>query len=81
MLTLEQIMKDTIWIAKMTWGRMSGTYDEMKPFAEDEECRDFDICAVQPEHLSDFYDKYFEYERVHGWVTIPDFYNTVYANR
>lgn len=37
MLTLEQIKKDTIWVAKMNWGRMSGTYEEMKPYREADE--------------------------------------------
>ena len=81
MLSLETILKDTIWVVKMQGWRMSGTYDEMKPYAEDEDCRDFDISAFQPEHLSNFYDKYFEYENEHGWITIPEFYNNVYSMR
>lgn len=85
MLTLEQIKKDTIWVAKMNWGRMSGTYEEMKPYREaDEEdnyCRDFDICCEQPEHLKEFYDGFFKYEEEHGFTLIDDYYNNVYANR
>lgn len=75
MLSLEQIMKETIWVAKMQGYRVTGTYEEMTPYRESEECRDFDICCEQPEQLKDFYDKYFQHE---GWITIQDFYNQEY---
>ncbi len=75
MLTLEQIMNESIWVAKMNGYRMSGTYEEMKPYADSEDCRDFDLCAEQPEHLKDFYDKYFAH---HGFITVQDFYNQHY---
>ena len=75
MLTLDQILKDTIWVAKMQGYRMTGTYDEIREYAESEECRDCDICADQPKHLKDFYDKYFAH---HGWITVQDFYNQHY---
>jgi len=75
MLTLEQIMNESIWVAKMNGYRLSGTYAEMQPYAESEECRDFDLCADQPEHLKDFYDKYFAYD---GFITVQDFYNQHY---
>lgn len=78
MLTLDQIMNESIWIAKMNWGRMSGTYEEMKHYAEDEECRDFDLCASQPEHLQEFFDRMYEWSRKNGWITIPDYYKDVY---
>lgn len=85
MLTLEQIKKDTIWVVKMNWGRMSGTYEEMKPYIDADEddnyCRDHDICCEQPEHLKEFYDGYFEYDREHGFTFIDDYYNNVYANK
>lgn len=77
-LTLEQIMNESRWVAKMQGWREVGTYEEVKSYAESEECRDFDICAEQPEHLKDFFDRYFAYEREHGWITIPDFYKDVY---
>ena len=35
----------------------------------------FDIAAKQPEHLRDFYDKYFEYN---GFITLKDFYDQFY---
>lgn len=80
-LTLEQIKKDTIWVAKMQGWRETGTYEEIGFLREDEDCRDFDICAVQPDHLKDFYDRYFEYEREHGFTIIQDFYNEVYSKK
>ena len=75
MLTLDQIMNESIWVAKMNGYRMSGTYAEMKPYADSEDCRDFDLCAEQPEHLKDFFDKYFAH---HGFITVQDFYNQHY---
>ena len=85
MLTLETIKKDTIWVVKMNWGRLSGTYEEMKPYieADDEDnyCRDHDISCEQPEHLKEFYDGYWEYDREHEFTFIDDYYNNVYAKK
>lgn len=78
MLTLDQIMKESIWVVKMNWGRMSGTYEEMKSYADSEECRDFDLCAEQPEHLKAFFDGYEDWIHEHGWMIIPDYYKDVY---
>ena len=75
MLILEKIMNESIWIANMNGYRMTGTYAELKGYKEDPECRDFDLCAEQPEHLKDFYNKYFEYD---GFITVQDFYNQHY---
>ena len=75
MLTLKQIMSESIWLVKMNGYRLTGTYDEMKPYAESEDCRDFDLCAEQPEHLKEFYDKYFEHE---GFITVQEYYNQYY---
>lgn len=77
-LTLEQIMNESKWVAKMQGWRKVGTYEEVKPYADSNECRDFDLCAGQPKHLADFFDRYFKYEQENGWITIPDFYNDVY---
>ena len=80
MLSLETIMNDTIWVAKMTYGsRHVGTYDEIKSYAESDECRDFDICCNQPDHLKKFYEDYFEYGRKNGFMTVQKYYNTVYV--
>lgn len=74
MLSLEKIMNESLWVAKMQGYRMSGTYEEMRPYFEDEDCRDFDLAANQPEELKPFYDAYWEYDRKHGFTTIQDFY-------
>ena len=81
MLTLETILKDSIWIAKMNGWRQAGTYDELSDLREDEDCRDFDLCSEQPEHLKSFYDAYWKYDKEHGFTTVQDFYNTVYSVR
>lgn len=45
-ISLEIIKKDTVWVAKMCGWRAVGTYDEVKRFAEDEKCRDFDMAIA-----------------------------------
>lgn len=80
-LTLEQIQKDTIWVAKMQTGRIVGTWAEVEHLADSDDCRDCDICAEQPEHLKAFYDEYLKYTREHGWMIIPDYYHTVYEKQ
>ena len=82
MLTYETIKKDTRWVAKMNGYRVSGTYDEIRHYADDEECRDFDISCKQPDHLKEFYDMYFGQdslpysERIY---LLKDFYDQVYV--
>ena len=74
MLTLETIKRDTLWVAKMQGWRHVGTYEETKRLADSDECRDFDVCANQPEHLRPFWDALWEYEREHGFQYIDEFY-------
>ena len=76
MLSLETIMKDSLWVGKFyEGGRITGTYDELKSMKD--EFRDFDLLYHQPEHLQEFYKGYFN-QKV--YYTIPDYYNLVYAN-
>lgn len=77
-ITLDTIMKDTIWIAKMQGWRESGTYAEIGHLQSSEECRDFDICAKQPAHLEEFFDRFNKYTEEHGFITIPDYYKDIY---
>lgn len=61
MLDLEYIKKNTLWVARMTFGtRFTGTYDEIKKYENDEECKDIDILASkgQPKELQKFYESY-----------------------
>lgn len=75
---LSTIEKETMWVAKMQGYRKTGTYDELSHLAEDESCRDFDITALQPEHLMPFYVKYNAWSEKNGFITIQDFYNQHY---
>jgi len=79
-LTLDIIMSDTLWVAKMQSYRTVGTYDEIHHFAEQEDCRDFDtVCTDgQPDHLKPFYEAYYEHCRTKGWATIQDYYHEVW---
>lgn len=75
MVTLEKIQKETRWVAKMSGYRMTGTYDEIGHLSQDEDCRDFDVCAEQPDDLKDFWEKLWAYDREHKtFSTIPEFY-------
>ena len=79
MLKLETILKDTLWVAKMYGWRQVGTYEQIRHLSESEDCRECDLCAQQPEHLQEFYDAYWKYDREHGFITVPDYYNQHYA--
>lgn len=79
MLKLETIMNESLWVVKMIGWRKVGTYDEIKSLVDDEDCRDVDLCAKQPDHLKEFFDLYFEHCRVNGWTTVPEYYEKHYA--
>ena len=81
MLTLETILNESLWVAKVGGCRFTGTYKEVESWKDDEDCRDFDLLANQPEHLKPFYDAYWKYDEEHGFVTVQDFYNNVYSKR
>lgn len=78
-LTLDRILNESRWVAKMQGYRVSGTYAEVKQYAEDEDCRDFDLSATQPEHLKEFFDAYWSYDSEHGFITIQDFFHQHYG--
>lgn len=81
MLTLNEIMKDTIWVGKLYGGvRYTGTYESLV-FMEDD-FRDFDVACTecQPDHLKGFYEDYWHYTRDHGFINIQDYYKNVYLN-
>ena len=81
MLTLETILNESLWVAKVGGCRFVGTYSEVEHWYDDEDWRDTDLAAEQPEHLKEFYDAYFKYDREHGFITVQDYYNNVYAKR
>lgn len=76
MLSLQKILDESLWVAKMQGYRKCGTYDEVGYLAESEDCRDFDLAAKQPEDLMDFFEGFFKFGR---FVTIQDYYHNVYA--
>ena len=57
-------------------GFSHGECQEVGYLAESEDCRDFDLAAKQPEDLMDFFEGFFKFGR---FVTIQDYYHTVYA--
>ncbi len=78
MLTLDTILRDTMWVGKFEYGgRIAGTYEKLEPMID--EFRDFDVSFNQPSHLKKFYEDYFDYTDKNDWVTIQDYYNNVYV--
>lgn len=70
--TLEMAEKNLVWVAKMGGYRVSGTYDEIKSYAESDDCRDFDICAVQPtRELQIFVDNWMK----KPFCTLPKYFD------
>lgn len=77
---LEEILSKSLWIARMTNGqRIKGTYANTQVYGSMEECKDFDLCAVQPDELKPFFDKYFAYGDKHGFITIQDYWKNFYS--
>lgn len=79
MITIDTIQKDTVFVAKMQGYRKVGTFAEIGNLADDPDCRDFDLCAKQPDHLTAFYDAYWEYEMNHPFMDVNAFYNEVWV--
>ena len=79
-LSLQEILSKTIWVAKMPGYRLTGTYEQIKKYKDDEDCREFDIvCSSgQPQELRHFYTLYEEYGEKHGFITIQEFYRKLY---
>lgn len=84
-LSLEKIMNESLWVVRHSTGyRFSGTYEKcqehMNNWEEDNNdyFKDFDLCADQPEDLKPFFKEYFDYP---GFITIQDYYNTVYNQK
>lgn len=77
-LPLELVLDKTLWVAKMNGWRAVGTYKELEELSKSEECRDFDICANQPDELKDFYRQYFKFDEECGFITVQDFYKYHY---
>ena len=76
MLTLDEIMKDSLWVVKLKLGRVSCSYEDIEKWAADEDCIGVELCAVQPAHLRDFFDKYFMCDE---YISIKEYYNKYYA--
>lgn len=74
--TLEQVQEDTLWVAKMSYGvRHVGTHDEVGNYCKDDECKDFFLCAVQPDHLKPFMERMEQLDKEHGWMTFPEMFD------
>lgn len=79
MLTFGEIIKGTVWIAKTKDGKIKrGTSDELSSWVGSNEIETFDLCAVQPEPLREFYDKYFAFE---DDIAINEFYEKHFVKK
>jgi len=82
MLSLEQVVNESLWVAKMNGYRKAGTYPELQASGclDSDELRDVDLAAKQPKHLQAFFDEMWAWERSPEgrWMTLPEYYKTVY---
>lgn len=79
MISKDTILDQTIFVAKMQGWRSVGTFREVGHLLDDPDCRDFDLCAEQPDHLKDFYDKYWAFRGKHGFIDPCEYYDGHYA--
>lgn len=79
-ISLEYIKANTKWVARLYGGRFVGTYEEVKGYRNDEDCKEVDVvCADgQPEDLKPFWKAYEKYGNEHGFITMQKFYNEVW---
>ena len=75
-LSLEKILKESVWVVKYDGWRNVGTHDELR--MEGDDIRDIDLCVKQPAELQPFFDEMWKYERQHGWMTISEYYFGIY---
>ena len=80
-LSVEEIKNNTVWVVKMVSGRLTGTYEELLPYINSEDCRDFDVCVTQKDpEIQKFWNDCWEYEdKHHCWMTVDEFYE-IWAN-
>lgn len=82
MITREEIQSKTVFVVKMQGWRDVGTWEQIKHLAQDEDCRDCDICAKQPTpELQDFWNAHDEAMRKGGFIKAEDFYRNNYSKR
>lgn len=69
----DEFMQKSLWVAKMTWGRMVGTYAEVGHYWNDEDCKDLDLSSSQPDDVQAVLD---HIDRMSGgkWMTIPEMF-------
>lgn len=76
----DTIKKDTQWVAKMTNGRYTGTYDDLAEYRKSRNCRDFDILAKQPTpELQHFWDAFHKFGHDYMFLNEKDFYDQIYS--
>lgn len=71
-LTLDEVMEKLNWVVKYTGYRFTGNYKECERNIQimgEDNVRDFDICAKQPEELNEFMRETEELTNKHGWMT------------
>lgn len=77
-LTLDEAMKKLDWVVKFTDHRFVGKYNECIEYIQwigEDNVRDFDICAKQPEELNKFMKEIEEIDKKHGWMTFTEMFD------
>lgn len=74
--TMNQVCELSVWVAKFQGWRKVGSYAEVNATVErnENELRDFDLCAVQPDILAPFFEEQKRLEKLYGWMTWKDLF-------
>lgn len=80
LLNWSEIHMNTVYVVKMTWGRMSGTIPEIWEYIHSDECRDYDVASEQPtKELNHFWNGYYDFiQRYSGVISPKEFYEVIY---
>ena len=77
--TQAQVGRELVWVIKYTGYRETVTMVELEKrgrWWENEEIRDVDVCACQPNpKMQKFVDEWEAINRKHGWVTLPELFD------
>lgn len=71
--TFREVMDNSIWVIKLdNGGRYTGRY----PRFDKDGIRDLDLVCWegQPEELQEFFKDFDDYNNIHGFTSIPEFY-------
>lgn len=81
-LPVNTILEKSVWVAYMEdESSVNGNYFEIMEISKKDGCKDFSICGKQSEDFRPFFNKYFDYCDIHGFISVQDFYYEYKVNK